>query len=176
MSTGGSCICTHQSTELMLDQQQALSSGCACYFSLWILRKCAYADWPRTESYVHVEKAACRIVNGDVQLSMTFSSSSPGYSLQGTADPQHRSEAIHADYNPAYDPSHVFEERLASICGSIEAVEMKCEASDERRRDAEKQLLVVTQRCLSPYCGFLTTTVHKLQCGLKRIRFECKPL
>lgn len=107
---------------------------------------------------------------------MTFSSSSPGYSLQGTEDPQYRSEVIHADYNPAYDPSNVFEERLASICGSIEAVEMKCEASDERRRDAEKQLLVVTQRCLSAYCGFLTTRVLKLRCGLKPIRCERKPL
>lgn len=53
------------------------------------------------------------------------------------------SEAIDA----ACDPSQVFEQRLASICGSIAAVELKCEASEERRQDAEEQLAVVTQRC-----------------------------
>jgi hypothetical protein len=45
------------------------------------------------------------------------------------------------------DPSQAFEQRLASICGSIAAVELKCEATDERRAAAEEQLLEVTQRC-----------------------------
>jgi hypothetical protein len=55
------------------------------------------------------------------------------------------------------DPSQAFEQRLASICGSIAAVELKCEATDERRAAAEEQLLEVTQRCSDlPQCIFCT--------------------
>lgn len=61
------------------------------------------------------------------------------FKLQGHVQ---RSEHSNADC----DPSQVFEQRLQSICGSIAAVELKCEASEERRQDAEEQLLVVTQR------------------------------
>ena len=61
------------------------------------------------------------------------------YTVQGHVQ---RSE----NSNSSCDPTKVFEQRLQSVCGSIAAVELKCEASEERRQDAEEQLLAVTQR------------------------------